>query len=151
MTARMLIATLAVAGVIASGCGGDNATTSAGADEETAAAETTTETTSAPNRVDLVTPPGDELVFEPDTATAAAGPLTLVWDNGSKLSHSLCLEDARGKDVDPPGCSNPVHATSAMPINITGTYDNLKPGEYTFYCDVDGHRAAGMEGTLTVE
>jgi uncharacterized cupredoxin-like copper-binding protein len=27
----------------------------------------------------------------------------------------------------------------------------LKPGKYTFYCPVPGHKAGGMKGTLTVK
>ena len=27
----------------------------------------------------------------------------------------------------------------------------LEPGKYVFYCDIIGHRAQGMEGTLTVK
>jgi uncharacterized cupredoxin-like copper-binding protein len=28
---------------------------------------------------------------------------------------------------------------------------NLAPGAYVFYCSVDAHRAAGMQGMLTVK
>ena len=27
----------------------------------------------------------------------------------------------------------------------------VKPGEYEYYCPVDGHKAGGMKGTLTVQ
>ena len=27
----------------------------------------------------------------------------------------------------------------------------LEPGEYTFYCDIGGHRQQGMEGKIVVE
>jgi uncharacterized cupredoxin-like copper-binding protein len=148
----LLLAALAL-GVAACG-GGDEGTTGGPAEEATSAEETTTEETSAPRRVDLLTPPGDELVFKPDSATAAAGPVTVVWDNESKLLHSFCLEDPQGKGVNSAGgtvCSSEVKGTSAISGNLTETYQNLKPGKYTFYCGVDGHRAQGMEGTLTVE
>ena len=148
--ARFFIATLAVASVALVGCGDDDeGATTAG--EATSAEETTTETTeSVPGRVDFVTPPGDELVFEPDSATTEAGDVTVVWDNESKVLHSFCLEDAEGQDVAP-GCSTPIKSNSTGGNNSTGVYEDLKPGEYTYYCGVDGHRAQGMEGTLTVQ
>jgi plastocyanin len=136
------------------GCGGDGEATTAAPAEEASSAEETTGSTSVPGRVDLVTPPGDELVFEPDAATAAAGLVTVVWHNESTLLHSICLEDAQGNGIKSGGgtvCSSSVKGTTAHAGDLTETYDNLKPGKYTFYCGVDQHRAQGMEGTLTVE
>jgi plastocyanin len=135
---------LAVASFAAFGCGGDDDGATSASQDANSAEYTTTKTTSAPNRLDLVTPPGDALIFKPDSATAEAGRVTVVWDNESDLVHSFCLEDAKGKDVSP-GCSTPIKKS-----NSTASYE-LKPGKYTFYCDVDAHRAQGMEGTLTVE
>jgi len=142
----LLVAMLAL-GVGA--CGDDD-----GADEATPAEETTTGETSVPGRVDLVTPPADELVFEPDKATAAAGLVTFAWHNESKIVHSLCLEDEQGKGVKSIGgtvCSVEAKGPSPSTGSLTETYKDLKPGKYTFYCGVDGHRTQGMEGTLIVE
>jgi uncharacterized cupredoxin-like copper-binding protein len=42
-------------------------------------------------------------------------------------------------------------ASSFISKGTTSITLNLKPGTYTFFCQVPGHRAAGMFGTLTVK
>ena len=61
-------------------------------------------------------------------------------DNPSDVPHNVIIDapDAKaGETVNKGGES----VASA----------DLKPGEYQFYCGVPGHRAAGMEGELTVK
>jgi plastocyanin len=77
--------------------------------------------------------------FDPDEITAAPG-VTKLDLQGAGGIHTLVFEGAY------PG----------FQLEITGTDDDakkidLKPGTYTFYCDITGHRQQGMEGTLTVK
>ena len=55
--------------------------------------------------------------------------------------HGIAVE---GNGVDKDG--QIVAPGSTSKITVT-----LKPGKYEFYCPVDGHKASGMEGTLTVK
>jgi plastocyanin len=80
-----------------------------------------------------------------DTAqlSGKAGQVTIEFDNPSAaISHDVCLEGPSGDQI---GCSATISGSS------TSLSENLKPGKYTFFCSVDGHRQAGMEGTLTVK
>jgi plastocyanin len=82
---------------------------------------------------------GGDLFFKPKDVTAKAGAVTITFKNGGLLLHNLVVqEDPSFKKLDvPPGQS------------ATGTLQ-AKPGTYTLYCDIAGHRPAGMEAKLTV-
>ncbi len=78
--------------------------------------------------------------FKPDAITTNAGiaKIELTAKNGV---HDLVFDGAYpGFSLEADGGGG----TQAMRID-------LKPGKYTFYCSIPGHRAAGMEGTLTVK
>jgi uncharacterized cupredoxin-like copper-binding protein len=86
---------------------------------------------------------GGKFGFSKKTATAKAGTVTLTLDNPSsdQAPHAIAVE---GAGVDKDGKPTPPGGTSTVTAK-------LKPGKYEFYCPVDGHRQAGMEGTLTVK
>lgn len=81
----------------------------------------------------------DALAFEPEQLTAAAGEVTVELTSGEGVLHTFVIDQ-----------TDEVVVEAAAGETATGTVD-LDAGEYTFYCDVPGHREAGMEGTLTVE
>jgi plastocyanin len=86
--------------------------------------------------------PGGELAYTTTSTTSEAGEVTIDFKNPQGLSHDVAIEDSKGETVA---------KTDVIGEGETSTKANLKPGEYTFYCSVPGHREAGMEGTLTVK
>jgi plastocyanin len=81
------------------------------------------------------------LKFDKTSLSAAAGKVTIAMTNPSSLQHNIAIE---GNGVEQKGDVVGNGGTST----VTAT---LKAGTYTFYCSVDGHRAAGMQGKLTVK
>ena len=89
--------------------------------------------------------PSGQLLYTVKAATATAGPVTISMTNMSGTAHNLAIQQGTG----PTGT-----LVGSTPISASGTHSitlNLKPGTYTFFCQVPGHRAAGMSGTLTVK
>jgi plastocyanin len=83
--------------------------------------------------------PSGALKYEQTDVSATAGSITIDFTNMSSLPHDVTIEGN--------GASG---ATDQITDSTTSTTVDLEPGTYTFFCSVDGHRAAGMEGTLTV-
>ncbi len=76
--------------------------------------------------------------FTPRDVTAPAGILQVDLTSTDNL-HSFVIEGVPGFQLE---TTNGKTATGKV---------KLEPGKYTFYCDIPGHRTAGMEGTLTVK
>lgn len=129
-------------------CGGGSDTTG----EETAAApETTKEAegekeaeggSAGASTLDFEADPSGQLAYTTDEATGKPGKVTVNFTNQSPIPHDVALEDEAGEQIA---------ATETIAEGSDSTTAELKPGKYTFYCTVPGHRQAGMEGTLTVK
>jgi plastocyanin len=85
--------------------------------------------------------PSGALYFVFADATAPAGQVKIESPNDSSVDHNIAVE---GNGVDEEGPVVKDGGVSEVDVD-------LQPGEYTFYCSVEGHREGGMEGTLKVE
>jgi plastocyanin len=129
----VLLATMAIA-LAACGGGGGSATTGGGGGATTAASGGGGATLA------LAADPSGALKYDKTQLEATAGDITIDLTNDSPLPHDVAVE------------GNGVHETSDRVTGGSTTLSlNLKAGTYTFYCSVDGHRAAGMEGKLVVK
>ncbi|MGI8505671.1 MAG: plastocyanin/azurin family copper-binding protein [Solirubrobacteraceae bacterium] len=91
--------------------------------------------------VEIDADPTGQLKFLASSASASAGKVQLRMKNMSSTPHDIAITGG--------GVSQVGHVVSNGGVSMVSA--SLKPGKYTFYCSVDGHRAAGMVGTLTVK
>jgi plastocyanin len=81
-----------------------------------------------------------DLFYKPKELSARPGPVNISITNEGAIAHTLVVEeDPKFKKLEVP----------QKGATASGTLD-AKPGTYTLYCDVPGHRAAGMEAKLKV-
>jgi plastocyanin len=128
----LLLLTVLTLGLAA--CGGD--------DEEAATTPTAAETDGGGGggggggTIQITTSEG--ITYDETSVEASAGEVTIDYTNDSGLPHNVTLEDVDGG------------ATDTIESGSTSVSVSLEPGEYTFFCSVDGHRDQGMVGTLVV-
>ena len=142
----MLLALLGL--LVASGCGSSSKTSSSAS--TAAAPQTSSSTTSstpaaatgAGQTLSIAANPEGQLKYTKSSLTAKAGKVAIAFANAAPLSHNLTVASSSGSQVG---------ATETFQGGSKTLSLNLTPGVYKFYCTVPGHRAAGMEGTLTVQ
>jgi plastocyanin len=81
------------------------------------------------------------LAYQYKDAVANAGQVSIESLNKQPIGHDIAIE-GNGVNAKGPVVSN--GGTSKFSVN-------LKPGTYTFFCSVPGHRQGGMVGKLTVK
>jgi plastocyanin len=91
--------------------------------------------------LDMPADPNGQLAYASKKATAPAGQLEIDSKNDANIPHDIAIE---GNGVNEKGQEVTDGGTSKIEVD-------LKPGTYTYYCTLPGHRAGGMEGTLTVK
>jgi uncharacterized cupredoxin-like copper-binding protein len=160
-----LLAVAAIAAVPIAGCGDDDSTTSTTeASEAQEGTGTGAATTEGGGGATLKIKMGD-FYFAPKNATAQAGPTTIEAPNEGTVEHELVLfktnmnpaklpTDANG-DVDEEKLDEVAEEVGEIadvePGESKSEEFDLTPGKYVMFCNVPGHYAQGMYGTLTVE
>jgi mono/diheme cytochrome c family protein len=104
-------------------------------EQRTAAAEN--------GRLSIPADPSGQLAYTVSAATAPAGALEIDSLNESTVPHDIALQE--GTDGADLGKGETVSGGGVSRISV-----DVRPGEYTFYCTLPGHREGGMEGRLTV-
>jgi plastocyanin len=94
-------------------------------------------------KLQIAASPSGQLAYGTNTASATAGSVTVEMPNTSGVSHNIAIQQGSNGAV--------LGASPFISKGSTSVAVKLKPGSYTYFCQVPGHRAAGMLGSLTVK
>jgi plastocyanin len=78
-----------------------------------------------------------DIEFKPDQLTSPAGDIGIFIGNDDLVRHNFSIDEL---DVDE-------ELPSKAYVRIA--LDDVEPGTYTYYCNIEGHE--DMKGTLTVQ
>ena len=146
MRALALILLLCAVAIPVAGCGGDDDDDGGGGGSSNSGGASKKSDTGGGSSggggqtVKISADPGGALKFDKSSLTAKAGKVTIVMDNPSSLPHAVEIE---GNGVE-------VEGETVEKGGVSKASGDLKAGKYEFYCPVDSHKQAGMEGKLTV-
>jgi plastocyanin len=147
MSKLSLIVVVAALGLGVAACGGSSSSSSSSSAPASSASTSTSSSAAAPaaggsGSLAIAADPSGQLKYNKKTLAAKAGKVSIVMTNMAPEGHNLTIQKGTSGAV--------VGATPTFMGGSKTLTVNLKPGTYTFYCSVPGHRAAGMVGTLTV-
>lgn len=163
LRALVLPALVVLAAVAIGGCGGGDETTTAATETEESAAGTAAETGGAEGKT-VEIKMGDYF-FAPADATAEAGPTVIEAPNEGSVEHELVVfktnmdpaklpTEANG-EVDEEKLDEVAEEAGEVADVEAGETKSeefkLSPGTYVMFCNLPGHYAQGMYGTLTVK
>lgn len=152
----VLAVPVAAAALVAAGCGASDTTagSSSGSPMTTPATAPTAAVAASGGKVTVRT---TEFAFSPVAITAKAGKVKITLDNKGKIPHELVvlktsaaaasLKVSRGRVSEKTSVGEVSETAGGKTKSTTLT---LKPGTYVYVCNVPGHYADGMRGTLTV-
>jgi plastocyanin len=150
MSKLLLLAAAAAVVVTVAACGGSSSSSSSSATGGSTGSQSSSSSSSAAPAAGgggggaqaIAADPSGQLKFDKKTLTAKAGKVSFNFTNMAPVGHNFTIQQgASGSVVG----ATPTFQGGAKTLTVT-----LKPGKYTFFCSVPGHRQGGMVGTLTV-
>jgi uncharacterized cupredoxin-like copper-binding protein len=83
-----------------------------------------------------------EFTYEPKEVQARPGEIVFAVENAGAIEHNFLVDDASGRTVAKVAVISPGETEQ---VRLTA-----RAGTYQIYCDLPGHREAGMAGILRV-